>query len=64
MSRVCQVTGVGPLSGNNRSHSLRATRRVYNPNLQTYRLKDSKGRVFKVKMTARAHRALLKDQVQ
>ncbi len=64
MSRVCQVTGVGPLSGNNRSHSLRATRRVYNPNLQTYRLKDAKGRVFKVKMTARAHRSLLKDQVQ
>ncbi len=64
MSRVCQVSGKGPLTGNNRSHSLRATRRVYNPNLQTYRLTDEQGRVYKVKMTARAHRSLLKDQVK
>ena len=35
MSRVCPVTGKGPISGNNRSHSLRATRRRWNCNLQT-----------------------------
>ena len=35
MSRVCPVTGKGPISGNNRSHSLRATRRKWNTNLQT-----------------------------
>lgn len=64
MSRVCQVSGVGPMSGNNRSHSVRATRRVYNPNLQTYKLTDAQGRVYKVKMTARAHRALLRDSVK
>ena len=34
MSRVCPVTGKGSLSGNNRSHSLRATRRKWNTNLQ------------------------------
>ena len=38
MSRVCQVSGVGKLSGNNRSHSNIATRRVWNANLQKYRL--------------------------
>ena len=34
MSRVCPVTGKKPMSGNNRSHSLRATRRKWNVNLQ------------------------------
>ena len=34
MSRVCPVLGKGPVSGNNRSHSLRATRRRWNTNLQ------------------------------
>ena len=38
MSRVCPITGKGPLSGNNRSHSVRATRRVWNANLQKYRI--------------------------
>ena len=27
MSRVCAISGKGPLTGNKRSHSLRATRR-------------------------------------
>ena len=34
MSRVCQVSGKKPMSGNRRSHSLRATRRKWNVNLQ------------------------------
>lgn len=33
MSRVCQITGVGPMTGNNVSHSHRKTRRRYLPNL-------------------------------
>ena len=37
MSRVCQVTGRRPVAGNNRSHSLRATRRRFMPNVQTRR---------------------------
>lgn len=59
MSRVCSVTGKKPLSGNNRSHSLRATRRVQNPNLHTYKIKVD-GKVQSVKMTTRAHRTLTK----
>ena len=34
MSRTCPVTGKKPMYGNNRSHSLRATRRRWNVNLQ------------------------------
>ncbi len=37
MSRVCQVTGKGPQSGNNVSHSNRRTRRRFLPNLQSKR---------------------------
>lgn len=33
MSRVCQVTGKRPISGNNVSHSNRKTRRRFLPNL-------------------------------
>ncbi len=59
MSRVCQVSGVGKLTGNARSHSNIATRRVWNANLQKYRI-NINGRTVTVRMTARAHRALLK----
>ncbi|MGJ8668149.1 MAG: 50S ribosomal protein L28 [Oceanococcus sp.] len=37
MSRVCQVTGKGPQSGNNVSHSHAKTRRRFLPNLQSKR---------------------------
>jgi large subunit ribosomal protein L28 len=38
MSRVCQVTGKGPMSGNNVSHANNKTRRRYLPNLHYRRL--------------------------
>ncbi len=60
MSRVCQISGVGRLSGNARSHSHIATRRVWNANLQKYRL-NIDGHMVTVRMSARAHRALLKN---
>lgn len=34
MSRVDQLTGKGPLSGNKRSHALNASKRKFNVNLQ------------------------------
>ncbi len=37
MSRVCQVTGKGPQTGNNVSHSNRKTRRRFLPNLHNKR---------------------------
>ena len=60
MARRCEITGVGPMSGNKRSHSLRATRRVWNGNLQKYRI-NINGKMVTVKMTARAHRSLMKN---
>lgn len=38
MSRICQVTGKGPLTGNNVSHANNKTRRRFLPNLHTHRI--------------------------
>ena len=62
MSRVCPVTGKGPMSGNNRSHSLRATRRRWNTNLQLFTVKDVNGNDVKVRMSARAYRTYRSKQ--
>ena len=37
MSRVCQVTGKGPMSGNNVSHANNKTRRRFLPNIHSQR---------------------------
>lgn len=37
MSQYCQVTGKGPMSGNNVSHSNRKTRRCFKVNLHEHR---------------------------
>ena len=37
MSRICQVTGKRPQSGNNVSHANNKTRRRFLPNLHTHR---------------------------
>lgn len=51
-----KVTTKKPLFGNNRSHSLRATRRMQKPNLQKVTLEDG----TKVKMSARELRTMRK----
>ncbi len=60
MSRVCPISGKGPLTGNNRSHSLRATRRRWNTNLQV-RTITIDGVKYKVRMSTRAYRSLTKS---
>ena len=57
MSRICPITGKKPVSGNKRSHSLRATRRRWDVNLQTYTLIID-GKKCKVRMSARGYRTL------
>ncbi|MGZ8164558.1 MAG: 50S ribosomal protein L28 [Methylobacter sp.] len=37
MSRVCQVTGKHPVTGNNVSHANNKTKRRFLPNLQSHR---------------------------
>ena len=53
MSRVCEISGKRALSGNNRSHSLRATRRKWNVNLQNVTIMVD-GKPKKVRISARA----------
>ena len=71
MSRVCQVTGKRPQSGNNVSHAHNKTRRVQRPNLQWKRVYVPElGRTVRVRLSTRALRtidkkglmAVLKDQ--
>jgi large subunit ribosomal protein L28 len=38
MAKVCTVCGKGPSFGNNRSHSMVATKRRFDPNLQRVRV--------------------------
>ena len=57
MSRVCAVSGRRAMSGNNRSHSLRATRRKWNVNLQKVHLVID-GKPQTVRLSARALKSL------
>lgn len=60
MSRKCELTGKGPMSGNHRSHSLHATRRKWNVNLQKATVLVD-GVPTKVKISARALKTLRKS---
>ena len=40
MAKICHVCAKGPSFGNNRSHSMVATRRRFDPNLQRVRIDD------------------------
>ena len=57
MARKCYYTGIGTKAGNNRSHSLHATRRKWKANLQKVRIVDEKGRIKRVYVSTRAMRA-------
>lgn len=55
MSRQCELTGKGPLSGNLRSHAENKTRRVFRPNLCDVTLiSDTLGKKFRLKVSAHA----------
>ena len=57
MSRVCQITGKGPLSGHNVSHSNRKTKRRFMPNLQTRRFwVASENRFIKMRVSTQGIR--------
>ena len=59
MSRRCQVSGRGPMSGNTRSHALNSSRRRWNVNLQKATILVY-GKPTKVKISARELRTLRK----
>lgn len=59
MSRRCELTGKGPMSGNNVSHAKNRTRRRFLPNLQDVTLQsDVLGRSFKLRISSAALRTV------
>jgi len=59
MSRRCQITGKGVLSGNNVSHANNKTRRRFLPNLQeTSLLSDILGTQVRMRVSTRALRTI------
>ena len=59
MSRRCELTGKGPMSGNNVSHAKNRTRRRFLPNLNhTSLMSETLGRTFKMRISASALRTV------
>ncbi len=59
MSRVCQVTGKGPVTGNNVSHANNKTRRRFLPNLQHHRFwVESENRFVRLRLSTKGMRII------
>jgi large subunit ribosomal protein L28 len=59
MSRVCELTGKGPMSGNTVSHANNKSRRRFLPNLnEVTMISDVLGQSFKLRVTAAALRSV------
>ena len=64
MSRVCQVTGKRPMSGNNVSHANNRTRRRFLPNLQNKRIwVESENRYVKLRRSQQGLRIIDKQGI-
>ncbi len=64
MARVCQVTGKGPVSGNNISHANNKTKRRFLPNLQRRRFwVESENRWVSLRLTNAALRTIDKNGI-
>ena len=59
MSRRCELTGKGPMTGNNVSHAKNRTRRRFLPNLNDVTLQsEALGRGVKLRISAAALRSV------
>lgn len=59
MSRVCELSGKGPMSGNTVSHANNKTRRRFLPNLNDVTLmSDALGQSFRLRVSAAALRTV------
>ncbi len=64
MSRVCQVTGKRPLSGNNVSHAHNKTRRRFLPNLQFHKFwVESENKWIRLRVSAKGLRIIDKNGI-
>lgn len=65
MSRVCQITGKRPISGNNVSHANNKTRRRFLPNIQQRRIwVEEENRFVSLKISAKGIRIIDKLGIQ
>jgi len=65
MARVCQVTGKGPMVGNNVSHANNRTKRRFLPNLQSRRFwVESENRWVRLRVSAKAIRTIDKNGIE
>jgi large subunit ribosomal protein L28 len=59
MSRVCELTGKGPMVGNNVSHANNKTKRRFLPNLNDVSLQsEALGRAVKLRISSHALRSV------
>lgn len=64
MARVCQITGKGPIVGNNVSHANNKTKRRFLPNLQRRRFwVESESRWVSLRLTTNALRTIDKNGI-
>jgi large subunit ribosomal protein L28 len=65
MSRICQVTGKRPMSGNNVSHANNRTKRRFMPNLQSKRFfVPSENRWVRLTVSARGIKTISKKGIE
>ena len=64
MSRICEITWKRTWIGNKRSHSMRATKRKFYPNLFYKNVKDPvTGIVYRIKVSAKGLKTLRKKLI-
>jgi len=65
MSRVCQVTGKKPVTGNNVSHANNRTRRRFLPNLHAHKFwVESEQRWVKLRVSTKGMRIIDKNGIE
>lgn len=65
MSRICQVTGKRPVTGNNVSHSQIKTKRRFLPNLHTHRFwVEGEKRFVKLRVSSKGMRIIDKKGIE
>ncbi|HCM05830.1 MAG TPA: 50S ribosomal protein L28 [Oceanospirillales bacterium] len=64
MSKVCQVTGKRPVTGNNVSHSNIKSKRRFLPNLQSHRFwVETENRFVRLRLTTKGMRIIDKKGI-
>tara|TARA_Y100001933_G_scaffold47187_1_gene45199 strand:+ start:115 stop:351 length:237 start_codon:yes stop_codon:yes gene_type:complete len=64
MSRVCQVTGKRPMTGNNVSHAQNKNKRRFMPNLRFHRFwVDSENRYVRLKVSSKGMKIIDKKGI-